>query len=377
MRNDADDYDELVGMVYEASVESTQWDEPFGLLLKLIDGAGFHLLGWDSQTQTSPFSAVSDSWRDFIGGYHQGWGKLDPHMRATTADPVGKWLVSHQQFDARFVSRDSYYQDFLMPNGVRHLLGTSLVRGSGIDVVCAVGRPVGVAPFSDDAIALVRRFTPHLQRAVKLHIRTADLRQRVAIGEMALQAMDSGVVALNANGEVVFANQFAEKMLQAGSCLKTCAGRVTASDAAQQVSLRVALKRAASTRHPELIRVQDKSTRVDDSCLVNIVPVSPANRIGAGFFRPDLLLLVSHPKQRPAGTPQDFMKLFNLTPAEGRLAAGIATGQDLDAYAQKARVGKSTVRSHLKSIFHKTGTRRQQELVRLLSQVALARLPED
>ena len=71
------------------------------------------------------------------------------------------------------------------------------------------------------------------------------------------------------------------------------------------------------------------------------------------------------------------MKLFNLTPAEGRLAAGIATGQDLDAYAQKARVGKSTVRSHLKSIFHKTGTRRQQELVRLLSQVALARLPED
>ena len=175
----------------------------------------------------------------------------------------------------------------------------------------------------------------------------------------------------------VLRRQFAEKMLQAGSCLKTCAGRVLASEATEQVKLRLALARVASTRHPELLRIQDKSGRADNSCLMNIVPVSPANRIGAGFFRPDLLLLVSHPKRRPAGTPQDFMKLFNLTPAEGRLAAGIATGQDLDAYAQKARVGKSTVRSHFKAVFHKTGTRRQPKLVRLLSQVALARLPED
>ena len=61
MGKDADKFDALVGMLYEASVESAQWHEPFDLLVKLIDGAGFHFLGWDPTLQVSPFSAVSGS----------------------------------------------------------------------------------------------------------------------------------------------------------------------------------------------------------------------------------------------------------------------------------------------------------------------------
>ena len=374
MGKDFDNYDALVGMLYEASIESAQWDEPFDLLVKLIDGAGFHFLGWNPTLNVSPFSAVSSSWHDFIGGYHTGWGKVDPHMRATTTDPVGQWLVSHQHFDARFVSRDPYYQEFLLPNDVRHLMGTSVLRGGGMDVVAAVGRSVGAKPFSDDAIALVNRVTPHLQRAVKIHMRTADLRQQAAVGEMGLHAMDSGVLALDSSGRLVFANPFVEKMLQAGTCLKCHSGQLHASKFDDDASLRTAIKRAASTRLPQVLRLRNVNGQAAEGCLVTMVPLAQASWISTALQRPDLLVLVSSPKHRRACSAGDFMELFKLTAAEARLAEGMAEGLDLDAYAVRASISKSTAKAHLKAVFAKTGVRRQPELVRLLGHVAVSHI---
>jgi len=62
-----------------------------------------------------------------------------------------------------------------------------------------------------------------------------------------------------------------------------------------------------------------------------------------------------------------------LTPAEARLAAALATGATLEQIAAAHRVTEATLRSQLRSIFSKTGTSRQAELVRLaLRGVALA-----
>ena len=374
MGKNFDNFDTLVGMLYEASIESAPWDEPFDLLVKLIDGAGFHFLGWDPTLQVSPFSAVSGSWRDFIGGYHTGWGKIDPHMRATTTDPVGRWLVSHQHFDDRFVSRSPYYQDFLIPNGVRHLMGTSLLRGSGMDVVAAVGRSVGAKPFSEDDITLVNRITPHLQRAVKIHMRTADLRQHAAVGEMGLHAMDTGVAALDSSARLVFANPFVEKMLRAGTCLTSHSAQLYASKSEDDASLRTAIKRAATTRLPQVLRLRNTNGQAAEGCLVTIVPLVQS-WISTALQRPDLLVLVSSPKQRRACTASDFMELFGLTASEARLAEGMAEGLDLEAYAARASISKSTARAHLKAVFVKTGVRRQPELVLLLGHVAVSHIP--
>jgi DNA-binding CsgD family transcriptional regulator len=58
--------------------------------------------------------------------------------------------------------------------------------------------------------------------------------------------------------------------------------------------------------------------------------------------------------------------LFDLTPAESRLARAIAGGVTIQAYAATAMVSAETVRTQLKSVMSKTGTHRQTDLVRLL-----------
>lgn len=59
--------------------------------------------------------------------------------------------------------------------------------------------------------------------------------------------------------------------------------------------------------------------------------------------------------------------LFDLTPAEARVARGIAAAQTPEAVAQSIGISVETARSHLKRIMLKTGTTRQAELVLLLS----------
>ena len=59
--------------------------------------------------------------------------------------------------------------------------------------------------------------------------------------------------------------------------------------------------------------------------------------------------------------------LFDLTPAESRIAQGIGNGETFEAIAARLGISTATARSQLKGVMAKTGTGRQTELALLLS----------
>jgi DNA-binding CsgD family transcriptional regulator len=63
-------------------------------------------------------------------------------------------------------------------------------------------------------------------------------------------------------------------------------------------------------------------------------------------------------------------RLFQLTPAEARLARCLSNGSSMEEAASALKIKLSTARSHLSSVFAKTGTHRQTRLVALLVHVA-------
>lgn len=67
-------------------------------------------------------------------------------------------------------------------------------------------------------------------------------------------------------------------------------------------------------------------------------------------------------------------QLFGLTGAEAKLAVHMAGGRSLDEIASELRISISTARTQLRSIFAKTRTHRQAELVALLNRAGLLRL---
>ena len=70
-------------------------------------------------------------------------------------------------------------------------------------------------------------------------------------------------------------------------------------------------------------------------------------------------------------TSEALKRLFGLTTAEAKLAAGLAAGWSTSELAKRLKVSRSTIRSQLASVFTKTGTCRQGELVSLLSRISL------
>ncbi len=65
-----------------------------------------------------------------------------------------------------------------------------------------------------------------------------------------------------------------------------------------------------------------------------------------------------------------LLEAFNLTPAEVRVSAGIASCKRIESIAGELGITPSTARTHLKHVFDKTDTRRQSELTRLMGTVA-------
>jgi DNA-binding CsgD family transcriptional regulator len=82
-----------------------------------------------------------------------------------------------------------------------------------------------------------------------------------------------------------------------------------------------------------------------------------------------ILLLTS--LDAPPEIPETrLMLLFALTPAEARLATRLSAGDALEEIARALNISLGTARNQLKSVFSKTATKRQSELVALLWRVS-------
>jgi DNA-binding CsgD family transcriptional regulator len=156
-----------------------------------------------------------------------------------------------------------------------------------------------------------------------------------------------------------------------GNGLQVKAGRLSASDTEAERVLGAAIARA--TQHEIAVGEAFRWLVVPRRgglrpLMVQLVPVVGVandflNPVSAIVLLTDLEANVTGPEK---GVLADA---FGLAPAEARLAAQIVAGETLPEIAHREGVSRETLRSRLKSIFEKTGTSRQSELVLLLAKL--------
>jgi DNA-binding CsgD family transcriptional regulator len=107
-----------------------------------------------------------------------------------------------------------------------------------------------------------------------------------------------------------------------------------------------------------------RRTRTRDAFVVHLLPIRGLGR--DVFSGAELLLYATPVIQQPGPPPEILQALFDLSPAEARVAAMIVEGVSVNTAAEALSVKPNTIRVQLKAIFSKTGTNRQAELVSLL-----------
>jgi DNA-binding CsgD family transcriptional regulator len=181
-----------------------------------------------------------------------------------------------------------------------------------------------------------------------------------------LDQLDFGAALVDARGTVVHANAAAGQIFDSG--LDVARGQLTADDSRAAAELQRLVE--ASSRLPfslaatQPVAVQRSGRR---PVVVEAVPLPPSARDPLGVLRAVLLITDLGEARRLCS--HSLRTVFRLTKAEARLAARLAGGEDLESAANGLGVKMQTARSSLKTIFGKTETHRQAELVALLSRL--------
>ncbi len=188
-----------------------------------------------------------------------------------------------------------------------------------------------------------------------------------AAATAALNMMRVPSIMLDAEGFVADSNAAAETIFDEDINIKD--GRIYLRDSASRTLLKEAIDNLrASPRANPLIAEPIVVQRKDK--LPVIIRVWPCHSDDSGDAQPPRFVLTLNALgPRPGPPPQVLAKTFGLTPSEARLACIIARGAPPNIAAQELKISKETARNQLKSIFAKTDTHRQSELVALLLQV--------
>src|SRR5262249_31817085 len=126
---------------------------------------------------------------------------------------------------------------------------------------------------------------------------------------------------------------------------------------------------AGSSRAPGVsgaLRLRRPSGKPD---LVFVAIPARSRSFGPGIGRASVVLQITDPPARAMLDPAILIDAFELTPSEATLAADLLCGLRVSEAAAKRGRSVATMRTHLASILAKTGTARQSDLVRLLSQL--------
>ena len=106
-----------------------------------------------------------------------------------------------------------------------------------------------------------------------------------------------------------------------------------------------------------------------------VAHVNPIRLSARDIFVRCAAALVLTPVTLPQAPPVELVQsLFDLTPAEARVARSLASGKTVDDIASDGGTSLNTVRTQVRHVLEKTGCNRQTDVVALLTTISPARL---
>jgi DNA-binding CsgD family transcriptional regulator len=361
---------ELIDLIYGAAGDPKGWPTLLHRLGEVFQSTGSTIHHHQIPSQKSNFS---DDWNvdpAAIGEYtsYYGlrniWRTYRPHVFFPGSVNSSEMMCPESVFE-----RSEYYNDFLKRYNFFHSVAITLRDDDRAMSNLSLFKPRSGAGFGDEELRLLRILAPHLVRALQLHNRIHGLERRGDLLQESLNQIHAAVIVVDAAGRVLHANEMATVLSQRQRYLRITPNGVQIARASEHKELSRLIRGATQVGFDvnaqpggAMSITREQSHR---PLQVLVLPIN-ARLMGRGRMKPAALLFVTDPDSI-ARPPSDWLRqLYGLSRAESRLAQALMSGCDLKEVSEQFQLKASTVRSQLKSIFAKTQTNRQSELLRLL-----------
>jgi DNA-binding CsgD family transcriptional regulator len=358
----------LVATLYEAVLRPAEWTRLLAGLAQVFNAAIVDFSHYNVEHHDQTISQSSGVDQAQITRYLEHFAARNPWVEAGPQQVPGRVVIGEQLIPQALFERSEYYNDFLRPMDVAHVMSVGIQGNERRFTALSVLRSKRRGPFDSHETAFLEHLLPHLKRAVQIHERVASVERGnhplVAVADQ----INEGLILLDGAGRPLFVNRDASSILAGTDVVRLTRRGLRARRPVDDARLRELVCSAA--RQPRLGATGGGgmlSMPRGGGARPLVLLVTPGGA-GASWLegaRQGVTIWLRDPDAIPSPPHEWLQHAFGLTPAEASLAALISEGHDPKGAAACLGLSVHTTRSQLKAVLGKTGTHSQAELVRL------------
>ncbi|WP_095089804.1 helix-turn-helix transcriptional regulator [Mesorhizobium sophorae] len=289
--------------------------------------------------------------------------------------PVGIPAASDSFVSLDQVRRTDFYGEILEPWDIGHSALFALDDMPTFHVAMSINRSTRRGPFTSTELEASQELLPHLRRAMQLRLLLERSRRQEKLALETLDKLAAGVVILDSQARVLFANMAAQEIAAAGDVLVLTDGTVRPRQREQCDFFRRLIGSAIAGGAGGSLLLSSSSPRLPVSALVSPLAGALALSLAAQGRPGAAAVLLSDPEVQAAASTERLRALYKLSTTEARVAWLVMRSGSIGRAARALALSPETVRTHLKHIYAKTGVNRQSALALLLAAATVARVP--
>jgi len=358
-----DQFDSVVRRIYAAASDFALWPDALSAI-EDVSGSVGAVIDFIPRGGQQPLTLAGRFTPEQCATYSREYQHICPRIRFAVEHPEVAISCDAIVLSEAEMDRDPVY-DWFGKHGLRYYVGTHLTPTDSHFIFTSLQRSPQQGHVQREDIELFDLLRGHLSQAVAIAARLGTLESGLGLSLGLLNGLPQAIFALGTVGEVVFANAAAERLMARRDGITVAHGRLALWRGDQQAEFDrlLQLTLASGTSAPNgWMRVDRPSGKRPYAALVSRFEMEKAH-----FPHHEArTIVVFHEPERELAVEDALRPLFGLTPAEARLAATLVEGHSLASAAAMLGVSPETIRVHLKALFRKTRTNRQQDLIRLL-----------
>lgn len=367
--------DRVVRNLYEAAAGLIPWQDALGSLHREMSCAGVQLVVVEKSAGTLVMSEQSiadmlpnniDGVLDHVREYH----RHDPHMAHAAGLAVGEVMHSAESFPLDKWKAHKFYAEYWSAYGVHDLIAAKIAEDDRHVVMLGMTRTLEQPTFSSIEMKVLERYIGHLASAYRIVRHLGIIQATARAGLAIIEASTRPMILIDAQHNIVISNAPGETIINAGTSVYKQSGKLICRSPRGAAALRQGLAELQIKINDCYFQQRRVAVRIEGETrehqiLCSLWALRPAETMGL-FGAAEVILITVAPAPSSSVDVVLVASMFELTPAEAKVAVALVEGLDLRKIARSHNTALETVRSQLKAIFLKTGTRRQSDLVALL-----------
>jgi DNA-binding CsgD family transcriptional regulator len=361
-------YDHLIRAIYDGILAVDGWHNVLREMRSLTNSEQDVLLLLDRRSDVVLVGEAFGVDPAQVEDYESNYAPADPGKLFIDKIAIGDWYFDVRDTGMGIIRSHGFYQEFMRKHGLQSIMWTPLMAAGPVHAALSFQAGLNRPPFNEEDARTVEPLLPHLVRAVALRWRFQDLSRLAQLGQHLLDRLQSPVLVIDAKARILFANTAGQNWLSSKRHTFSCQSTL------QPVHLWPQLLRLASQicgRDPVAVATMKIGPTGGEAPTYLVgLPLREDHPIAQTWSQPIGLVVVHDFSVRPAPWPELLRQLFALTPAECRLVEKLAEHHSIGDAAETLGVGRETVRSQLKSVFQKTGSRNQSALIQMITELS-------